>query len=70
MHVKWMFGFGCNVIYFSVGTVVDVSIMMLSWVECVMFQLVNEGEYGMHNNNLLSGMIKCVHCDVRPEDFK
>jgi len=25
-----MFGFGCNVVYFFVGTVVDVSIVMLS----------------------------------------
>jgi len=29
---------------------VYVKIVMLSWVECDMFRLVNEGEYGMHNN--------------------
>jgi len=37
---------------------------VVCWVECGMFQLVNEGEHGRHDNDWFGGMIKCVHCDL------
>jgi len=39
-----------DVLWFSfVGTVVDVSIVMLSWMEWVVCKLENEVGYGIHN---------------------
>jgi len=51
MHVNGRFCLDCDDVISSLGIVVYITIVVLSLVECAMFQLTNEREYGMQNNN-------------------
>jgi len=51
MLVNWRFCLDCDDVISSLRIGVYIMIVVLSLVECGMFQLTNEGEYGMQNNN-------------------